>query len=448
MATYEYVDKAGNLKTVDASDANTAISSASDIASNSGVSLSQNTSGSNSKSSEPTLETALGYTAPTPTTTTDTGYKDINEEAIRRQTLSRYQGQIDATKKAYSSLLAETKATGVGRLGEYTAQQARGGLLGSDFGQAQTDKARGLNQKNEESVLSSQSSAIAAIKAQAEADARSNIAAKRTANQYGYEATKAFNAEAEARKESNLKKLALSLIRSSIDPQTMGAQLKEIAKNYRVSESDIINSYLNEKHTEDQANQKDKKYQALSAGSSIYDPDTGEMVYEGQKETPSLTPYQQFQATQAIQKTTQKNTDTQRELKRQASLINTAWDRYLNGESKDLNAVSQAIVTTYNKILDPTSVVRESEYARSAAGQSLLDQISGKFQQLNSGGAGLTEESLQEMVDLANQFTENSDASIQADNQRARNMADQFGLNSDFVTSSGYVGSDDFEEEW
>jgi hypothetical protein len=295
-------------------------------------------------------------------------------------------------------------------------------------------------------VLESQATAISNIMAQAHADASSEINAKRTANQYGYEASKQYASEAAARKEANLKKLALSLIRSSVDPQTMGAQLKDIAKTYKVSEADIINSYLNEKYAEDEA-KKTSKYQTLGAGSSIYDPDTGEIVYEGTK-TSDLTPYQKFQATQAIQKGTQKNTDTQRELKRQASVINTAWDRYLNGQSKDLNAVSQAIVTTYNKILDPTSVVRESEYARSAAGQSLLDQISGKYQQLSAGGAGLTEESLQEMVDLANEFTANSDASIQSDNQRARDMADQFGLNSDFVTSSGWEGSDDFAEEW
>jgi hypothetical protein len=49
---------------------------------------------------------------------------------------------------------------------------------------------------------------------------------------------------------------------------------------------------------------------------------------------------------------------------------------------KSLNAASQTIVTAFNKILDPTSVVRESEYARTPEGQSYLERLQGKYEQL------------------------------------------------------------------
>lgn len=152
----------------------------------------------------------------------------------------------------------------------------------------------------------------------------------------------------------------------------------------------------------------------------------------------NLTPYQQFQATQAIQKTTQTNTDASRELNRQGSILEQTWNRYKNGEAGDLNATTQAIVTTFNKILDPTSVVRETEYDRSSAGQALISAIEGRIARISQGGPGLTPESLAELVDLGLTYSKNAQASIATANERARQQAEYFGLNPDFVTTSDY----------
>lgn len=149
-----------------------------------------------------------------------------------------------------------------------------------------------------------------------------------------------------------------------------------------------------------------------------------------------LTPYQKFQATQAISKETEARTENARETARQVGIMNQAYNSLEAGG--DLSFATQAIVTTYNKILDPTSVVREAEYDRTAAGQSLLDRIQGKFTTLAQGGGGITKENLQDAVKLANEYLENSKASMLKQNERAKRMAEQFGLNPDFVTSSGY----------
>jgi hypothetical protein len=53
-------------------------------------------------------------------------------------------------------------------------------------------------------------------------------------------------------------------------------------------------------------------------------------------------------------------------------------------------AVDQALITLYNKLTDPTSVVRESEYARTAMNIPTLNMIKGKAQKVLTGGAGLT----------------------------------------------------------
>ncbi len=63
-------------------------------------------------------------------------------------------------------------------------------------------------------------------------------------------------------------------------------------------------------------------------------------------------------------------------------------------QAGDMLAGSQAILISFNKLLDPTSVVRESEYARSATGQSAIETLRGYADKLARGGAGVTLEEL------------------------------------------------------
>lgn len=76
--------------------------------------------------------------------------------------------------------------------------------------------------------------------------------------------------------------------------------------------------------------------------------------------------------------------------------------------SKNFTAVDQTLVNTFNRILDPKSVVRESEYARTSEDQSVLDYLKGKYDprtgRLVLGGAGLTSETRQAMQRMAERF--------------------------------------------
>lgn len=64
-------------------------------------------------------------------------------------------------------------------------------------------------------------------------------------------------------------------------------------------------------------------------------------------------------------------------------------------------ASDQALITLFNKLTDPNSVVRESEYARMALNMPLTNAILGKAQKIMSGGAGLTNAERQQIVDMA-----------------------------------------------
>lgn len=79
-----------------------------------------------------------------------------------------------------------------------------------------------------------------------------------------------------------------------------------------------------------------------------------------------------------------------------------------------LVAVDQALINTFNKMIDPRSVVMVSEYARTARDLSLVNQLKGKMEKLVSGGAGLTSEEREAIARMAKNFYDVSKTSYDA----------------------------------
>jgi len=103
-----------------------------------------------------------------------------------------------------------------------------------------------------------------------------------------------------------------------------------------------------------------------------------------------------------------------RTMQRAADVMDVGVRRYGEG---DRIGGSQAVLVTFQKILDPNSVVRESEYARSGASLSLMQRMQGMYdryigqwdpekQQWIGGGAGVPENELREMAKTAHEFVE------------------------------------------
>ncbi len=63
----------------------------------------------------------------------------------------------------------------------------------------------------------------------------------------------------------------------------------------------------------------------------------------------------------------------------------------LAGDVKNKVALDQGLITMYNKLTDPQSVVRESEYARTPSNLPIINAITGAIQKVQAGGAGLTD---------------------------------------------------------
>jgi len=369
-----------------------------------------------------------------------------DENQIYQNTLAKFQAEIDATNRMYADELARAKTAGQGRLGTQTAMTGRRGLIGSDFGEAQIQGQEQANEQVYGSIENERLAKVNQILTQAKQDATAEMRAKRDAYVSGLDARLEYYNQATERKANNTNKAVAALLAQGVTLKDIDpTQLSQLAKYYGITVDDIKANYDVAKKAEDEKKSnliaKDQpatvqEYEYAKANGytgSFTEYQNEDANRKAVSSGSSLTPYQQFQATQSISKDVQARTQAAREISRQSQLITSSYNNIVNGGDKSLN--TQAIITAFNKILDPTSVVREGEYDRTAEGQSLISRLQGKVENISKGGSGVTTQTLKEAADIANTYLQKSQNTIDSENERARQMAEQFGLNSSFVGS-------------
>lgn len=116
---------------------------------------------------------------------------------------------------------------------------------------------------------------------------------------------------------------------------------------------------------------------------------------------------------------------------RQSQVARVAFEDALKNLSsgQPIGAQSQALITAFNKLIDPTSVVRESEYARTPEGASLLNRIDGKAQQFKNGGVGLNEAELTNIYNAVDSLLKGYQEQQLGYAQLVANQANSIGAN-------------------
>lgn len=152
--------------------------------------------------------------------------------------------------------------------------------------------------------------------------------------------------------------------------------------------------------------------------------------------TNPLDTQQRFQAITGLTNEYQKLTANARVRREQQSLMDTAFGRF----DADPAGASEAIRVTFEKILDPESVVREAEYARQTNGLALGDKLQGLFQKYFSGGGEVPKEILAEMVETARAFTKNLENANALDIDQIRRRAEAFDLDPSLVIPGAQRG--------
>ncbi len=138
-----------------------------------------------------------------------------------------------------------------------------------------------------------------------------------------------------------------------------------------------------------------------------------------------LTPTQGFDRELKLASDFEKYAGEARTAIRSIGTVNQGYEEAVKAlkEGKGLNSQSQAVIIGFNKLIDPTSVVRESEYARTPEGQSLLNTLQGKIIKIQQGGAGMTKASLEEIKNTANALLQGYQKQMLNYAQRTQNQA-------------------------
>lgn len=148
----------------------------------------------------------------------------------------------------------------------------------------------------------------------------------------------------------------------------------------------------------------------------------------------TMTPYQELQTIKSLSNDYKKFTGAARETLRYYTMIDSTVSALESGEIKDMNAATQAVINSFNRVVEPGSVTRETEYARSPEGQALLESLKGKVEALSKGGPGLTVKSLRQFADLTKRFTDQALKSVEGDTKRLKKLAGEYGLDEELIT--------------
>ena len=149
-----------------------------------------------------------------------------------------------------------------------------------------------------------------------------------------------------------------------------------------------------------------------------------------------MTQGQRASLASGLRKDYNANVKQARTIAQQTDLMNRAWENY----DADPNGASQGILVTFQKILDPTSVVRESEYARTFDGQALINQMAGYVERLKQGGSGVPKAQLEGFKRLAEQFAQGYAGKAQEYQGIIDANADEFGIDKSLIYREGEFG--------
>jgi hypothetical protein len=196
---------------------------------------------------------------------TNTTY-ETDPNKIYQQNLANYQAQIDAINAMYADQLNQARIQGQGRLGSTTALNARSGLLGSDIGQANTNRQQDANTQVYNSIENERNAAIQGILSGVRSEALS-IAQKNTeARKAGAEKTLQFlNVDKPALKAKLVSNAVKSLVAQGItDISGLSSEsLNSFLTGLGVSKDEFISALSSEKAASVKAAAdlaKEKKY--------------------------------------------------------------------------------------------------------------------------------------------------------------------------------------------
>ena len=115
-------------------------------------------------------------------------------------------------------------------------------------------------------------------------------------------------------------------------------------------------------------------------------------------------------------------------IQRSERSMKRAYDISVDPKTKSKVASDQALAVSFQKMLDPTSVVRESEYARTPEGIGFIQRIQAYIPQLRKGGLGITDDDRKALYDMSVKLLEESKITLNKHIDRYTQLAEDYGV--------------------
>lgn len=423
-------------------------------------------------------------TLPNYPTTSQPALAPVDENAIREQTRQRMQSSIDAINAQFAGLIAQENVAGQDRSGQTRAINARSGLMGSDFGSAQQEKTTQFNKSQVQALEVEKNAHVQSILQNIEDRASAEIRAKKEEALGQYTRDQATYQQAQEQARGDLKALAgKGIDLATLNPAQKAALLKQAGYD-DPNFGELVYNAMKPK-----ASQIDFKFEKLADGQGLFygvDPTTGQLVTKNVKVdlpdgynltiAPDGTPLifnkndgtakiadgfgkQQFakpedgldaqkkaleieklkkdlsgrgDLTPAQQNAAFKLVDDYEKASGDLTKITANYNRVIASAKNPTAAGDLSLIFAYMKTLDPTSVVREGEFATAATAGSIPDRIWGQYNKIINGER-LSDPIRQDFVARAGELykaaTEQQKQVDQAFSQRAQ----KFGIDPSYV---------------
>lgn len=407
----------------------------------------------------------------------------IDTNRIRKQKIAQFQAEIDATNQIYSNLIAKAGVEGQGRIGQSRAIAARSGLINQPRGDAQKEQVITYNQGIEGDIRARQQAAISSIMTEAQNRADAEIAKREEAKRLGADQYLQYLAGTEERKATNAKSVLQSLLTQGLSLEDIPAdQFIQIANSLRMTPQELTSVYKGELAKAQAAQEKadaeiaklnaeaakagqtilnegdilvdaegnviargNNKPITLPEGSVILNAD-GTVKYKNPKTVDpldaekkqleinklkkdisgrgDLTPSQQNAAFKLV--------DDYEKASGDIGKVTANYNRVVASAKNPTAAGDLSLIFSYMKTLDPTSVVREGEFATAATAGSIPDRIWGQYNKIINGER-LSDNQRQDFVSRARELYNSALEQQKVVDETFTQRAQQFGIDPSYV---------------
>lgn len=370
--------------------------------------------------------------------------RELDEEQVRKQATERIQKEIDAINQVFAERLSRARMREAGELGTATAIQARRGIAGSPFAEAQRTQIGETAEARERAIEAEKVLAVQSITDKANELAQEEITRRQEAIDRGSEEFLKFLGAEEQRKEQRLNTLAQTIIAKGLTADTLsqeditgiekaGFSLDDVRRavaglteaeevKTEIVESGgkklLINSETGETIRDLGESTGEEKRQIIESGGRqlLIDSITGETIKDlGEVSTEKLLKEKKLRLD--IAKLNEELTGIgglSKEDKDFALKLNDRFEKASGdffgvrdsfnrviSSAKDPSAAGDlALIFNYMKMLDPGSVVREGEFATAQNSAGIPDRIRAKYNQALRGER-LAENTREDFLDRA-----------------------------------------------